>query len=433
MKIGKKTLCLILMGTMVFASLFAGGKSDSKGGAKTLEWKIWTDAQIPEEVFKEAIDHFVAANPNHKISFEKFPGAQREEKMALAKEADELPALFITTAFTSMDEVHLGNCVALTDLVNEMKDDLYASTLPAGQIANDYYLLPVYTTTVGMLYNADLFKEAGLDKFIVNEDKVANWTLDEFENEILPALKKSLAGTGKYPLSIYAGNNQADTFTLNLLTMYGGRVIKNGRVRAADDPSVIRAANKLEEWVRLGYGPSNASSKLATECVSDFQSGLSAVAFGEFLNYTTNMEQFAKGAAKPFTMRVATTPGSNLVSSYVSGALVFNRPTAEVEAAKEFLRFIRKNGDLNKLASAGMPAFKSANPSAIAKTYLSIDSQVYSFNENVPGYVRTRAFFFPSMQEILNGGDAKAAFTTYQTRANEIIDEFTKSSKALNK
>lgn len=57
------------------------------------------------------------------------------------------------------------------------------------------------TCRVLWIYNADMFKEAGLEKWIGGEHDIVTWTPDEFK-EILTGLRDNLEGV--YPMSLFA-------------------------------------------------------------------------------------------------------------------------------------------------------------------------------------------------------------------------------------
>ena len=84
---------------------------------ETVSTVIWTDSTQLEEGLKAAVDGFMEENPQVQISIESFPGSERPQKLALAKQGNTLPSLFLCAYFTSADEIHQGTILPLTDVV----------------------------------------------------------------------------------------------------------------------------------------------------------------------------------------------------------------------------------------------------------------------------------------------------------------------------
>ena len=143
---------------------------------------IWTDSTQLEEGLQAAVDGFTRDNPQFQISIESFPGSERPQKLALAKQGNSLPSLFLTAYFTSADEIHQGTILPLTDVVEESwEEDISESLLNQVTIGGEYYMVPVYSSPQGMLYNADIFREAGLEEYVTESaDEIASWTGKSF-------------------------------------------------------------------------------------------------------------------------------------------------------------------------------------------------------------------------------------------------------------
>jgi len=421
----------------------------SASGTKT-EKKVtasfWTD--FPNNVgpiFEEAIQKYTELHPNCTIEFELFPGADRAEKLALAKESGTLPALLFAASFSVFDEAHQGYMLPVTSAVKPVSSDISQSTLEQITIGNEIYMYPLYTSPFGLHVNADLVREAGLGDYIPeNPYEIITWSLDDFENVILPTLAKHFAGTEKYAFSLFAGNDQADTHNHNLLRILGGTVFDGGRVVAADNEKTVQALDKLYDWYSKGYTNRNAATKLATECNADFQNGLVAINSGQYsayLNYLSAMEQ---GKINKFDLRLATVPKQDgqTLALYIYGACMMKVDEAQQELALGFLEWLSSDegkASLTKFNTIGVPAFSSIAKEQAAEypvyaEYEKVDKYIYDFTGGVPGYVSTRASFFPALQAVFSDKQSsKDALAEYQEKANKVIDEYAKRSVALNK
>lgn len=410
---------------------------------------FWSDSPFVEGAFVAATQAFMKDNPNYTITVEVFPGADRPQKLALAKQAGTLPSVFFTASFTSMDEVHQGSILPINDMVSLYKDDIDESILNQIKVGEDFYMLPIYTSSQGMLYNADYFKAAGLEKY-VPEDKleIATWKLSDYENEILPKLKALFAGTEKYPMALFAGNEQNDSYLHNLLRMYGGEVIKDGKVVAGNDANTIKALDKLGEWCAEGYTNSDAATKVTTDCNSDFQNQKSAISSGQLSTYNNYLAAFDKGTSPAFDLRIATVPritadgkDSGSIHAYIYGLALMNVKEDQQILAKDFMTWLstQKEGSLKDLDLLGMPACNSIIESVKADkpifgSYQKVSQYMFDFTGGAPGYVSTRSLFFPALQSKLSGKQSsKDALSNYTTKANEIIDEFSSKSVVLSK
>lgn len=408
---------------------------------------IWTDSTQLEEGLQAAVDGFTRDNPQFQISIESFPGSERPQKLALAKQGNSLPSLFLTAYFTSADEIHQGTILPLTDVVEESwEEDISESLLNQVTIGGEYYMVPVYSSPQGMLYNADIFREAGLEEYVTESaDEIAVWTLDELDGEILPALKEYFAGTEKYPLALYAGSEQNDSYLINLLRMEGGEVFADGKCVAADDGNTVKALEKLKEWFDNGYTNSDAATRVFVDCNADFQKQNVAISAGQFATYNNHLAAFESGEAEAFDIRVAAVPrketdGTDTAAmhEYVYGFVLMNVDEAQQEAAKQFLTWLSQNQDYLPALSSGIPASGSVaqrqtEEFPIYQSYADAQKYIFDFTGAVPGFVSTRAEFYPAIQSCLTGAsDPAEALKTYQDAANEIIREYTERSIALN-
>ena len=125
-------------------------QTQEEGSGETVSTVIWTDSTQLEEGLKAAVDGFVEENPQFQISIESFPGSERPQKLALAKQGNTLPSLFLCAYFTSADEIHQGTILPLTDVVEDSwKEDISESILNQVKIGDEYYMVPVYLLPQG--------------------------------------------------------------------------------------------------------------------------------------------------------------------------------------------------------------------------------------------------------------------------------------------
>lgn len=445
-----KSLLAIMLVIALMLTAFAGcggndqsSKTNGPSSQEPIKLKIWADFPVDGAIFDKAIAGYQKKNSNVDIEFEIFPGGDRVKKLSLAKESNELPNLMFTAEFCIMDEAHQGYLMDLSEVVNPIEDELTASSYEPSKINGKHYMLPMYTSTFGLLYNADIFRAAGLNEYISeNDTDIINWNLDDFENVILPTIKDYFGNSEKYPLTMFCGNAQADTYLHSWLRMYGGYVLKDGKVVAANDNNTVRALNTMVNWCEEGYVNSNVITRIAQESTLDFSSGVAAINFGQYTNRTKLLADMENGNIDEFDLRVATVPGEseNVVASYIYGAVAYkNNDEKRNKVAIDFLNYLANDDDeaLYDLNSAAIPAFKrlqsrAAEDSPIINSYTQIDNLIYDFTASAPGYVGTRQYLFPALQAAFSEEKTvKAALEDYQTSANKIIGEYSEKSAIL--
>lgn len=414
---------------------------------QAVETVIWTDSQPLEPGILAAVDAFTKENPNYSIKVEAFPGSERPQKLALAKESNTLPSLFLTGFFTSADEIHQGAILPVTDIAQQYYSDIPASTMEQVAVAGNYYMIPIFTSPQGLLYNADIFKAAGLEDYIsADPNEIATWTVEELDTVILPALKAYFAGTSNYPMTMYCANEQNDSYLHNLLKLYDGEIFRDGMCVAADDPNTVKALEKIAEWVSSGYTNADATTRLWTDCNSDFRNQLCAISAGQFQSYLNHYAAFESGSAQAFDCRIATVPvkkadGTDSASmhTYTYGFVLMNVDEAQQQLARDFLAWLSENqaeyltGMVNGIPTTTAVLEKMSGDNPLFTSYQAVTDLIFDFTGGAPGWVATRSTFYPEIQSCISGQKtAQKALEDYMNNANEIIQEYMDNSLVLN-
>ncbi len=417
--------------------------------AGPVEIELWTDMTIADEILTNAIDRFEAAyaEQGYTVVLNKFAGSQRSALVSAAKETNTLPALLLSAWFTTSDYVHQGMIADISDIASTVQDDMYASTYASTLIDGRSYMVGLYQSYFGFLYNADMLKSAGLEQFVPEDpNEVTIWTVDQMESEILPALAESMKGTEKYPIGFFAADNQADTFMMNWLTMLGGSLWKDGVSVAGEDADTVAALEKMISWTNSGLTNSNVITKSGAEVGGEFKNQVSAISSGQFTNYTANLKAMESGEIEAFDMRIGAIPvrkdgkDTCTMANYVYGASVMNNGNDEQMAvAKEFIRWLLSDREsLTAINTNAVPCFKSiteavAGENPIYAGLTAMEPYIWDFTGGVAGYVSTRALLFPELQAAFGGTKTAAeALADYSAGANEIIDEYMENSLVLN-
>jgi multiple sugar transport system substrate-binding protein len=131
-------------------------------------------------------------------------------------------------------------------------------------------------------------------------------------------------------------------------------------------------------------------------------------------------------------MRLANIPsesGDPLTFTYVVGASVFqSNDPKQVEAAKDFVRFISTDAELVKSSKNGIPVRSSViseyeTQYPLFKAYNENAKYVFNFTGNVPGYSQLREQLYPELQALYTGVKTpEQAVKDYQDHGNQVID-----------
>lgn len=414
-----------------------------------VEIELWTDMSIDESILTNAISAFESAyaNKGYTITLNKFAGSQRSELISAAKETNTLPALLLSAWFTTSDYVHQGMIADITDIAETVKDDMYGTAYDSTIIDGKSYMVGLYQSYFGFLYNADMLKAAGLEEYVPEDpNEVTIWTVEDMEQAILPKLAETMKGTEKYPIGFFAADNQADTFMMNWLTMLGGKLWDNGVSVAGEDEKTVAALDKMVSWTNNGWTNSNVVTKSGSEVGGEFKNQVSALSSGQFTNYTANLKAMENGEIETFDMRIAAIPVQNgndntcTMANYVYGASVMNNGNEDQMAvAKEFIRWLLNDSEsLTAINANAIPCYKSITEALeadkpIYAALAKVEPYIWDFTGGVAGYVSTRSLLFPELQAAFSGDKTAAqALADYSAGANEVIQEYMENSLILN-
>ncbi|MBO9596595.1 MAG: extracellular solute-binding protein [Cohnella sp.] len=428
----------------------AGGAGKEKVEIKVMltpQWKGVLDSTESgadyDSFFKYAAEKFAAQYDKYdaKVNVEVIAGDQRDQLLNVNLSSGTAPDVFFESVFAMGDYVHRGAIVPITDIVDDAaKSDIAQSYWNAVTFGDDVYFYPFQNNPGTLVYNADMFKAAGLDKYVGGETEIKTWTLSEYE-EILKALKDNLPKdkySNAYPMALFAMNNQGDTWNLAYLRMFGNKFFDDQGNIVLNDENGAKAAAWLKKIKDAGYtnpGPESVSSNDANGMFLNQQLAISFTNPILFNNAKADMES---GKMKKFDMRVANIPsesGDPLSFTYVVGASVFNTGDAKrIEVSKDFVKFFSTDPELVKSSKNGIPvrksvaeAFKSEKPFFAA--YDANSKYLFNFTGNVPGYSQLREVLYPELQALYMGAKTpEQVVEEYQAKGNKVIENNKASS-----
>jgi multiple sugar transport system substrate-binding protein len=410
----------------------------------------WKGVQGPTEpgadydsFFKYAAKEFSKKEKDYnvKINVQVIASDQRDELLNVKLNGGTPPDIFFENTFAMGDYAHRGALVPLNDIVDaKAKKDIDANYWKSVTFGKDIYFYPFSHMPGTLTYNADMFKAAGLDQYIGGKDEIKTWSMSDYE-KILNALKTNLPKDkypNAYPMGLFAVNNQADTWNLAYLRMFGNQFFdKKGNI-ALDDAKGVKALSWLKKIHDDGLTNPGAESVSSNDVLSMFKNQKLAISFTNPVLYNNTLADMDAGKAPKFDVRLANIPsvsGKPLSFTYVSGAAVFNtKDETRIKVSKDFVKFFSTDSELVKASKNGVPVrssvakeLKDTNP--LFAAYDKNAQYMFNFTGGVPGYSQLRQVLFPELQAVYTGQKTPAqAAKDYQTQGNKIISDAKASS-----
>ena len=229
--------------------LFAGGQQDkaSDAAGETFTWWALSGGggadDVRENARKEMIAEFEAANPGVKVELVMLENEAFKQKVQVAVQAGTPPDLFHSWGGGVM--IEYANAGMLRDITDVVKNDLSSriGTGALGVYGNNghYYGAPYDMGAVGMWYNKDIFKAAGVAVPKTWEDLLS----------IIPKIKSA----GYIPIALGAGDKWPAHFWWVYLAMRtGGQEAFNKAYNGSGsfaDPSFVKAGELLQQLIAL--------------------------------------------------------------------------------------------------------------------------------------------------------------------------------------
>ncbi|WP_316568911.1 extracellular solute-binding protein [Neobacillus sp. YIM B06451] len=418
----------------------------------TPQWKGVFDATEEgadfDSFFKYAGEKFSEQYKDRevKVNVEVVAGDQRDELLNVNLNGGTPPDVFFESTFAMGDYAHRGALVPLNDIVDEdAKKDIEQNFWDTVTFGDDIYFYPFSHMPGTLVYNADMFKAAGLESYIGEQNEIKTWTLEEYET-ILNTLKKDVPKdkyANAYPMGLYALNNQGDTWNLAYLRMFGNEFFDDESNIVLDDAKGEKAAAWLKKIYDAKLTNPGAESVSSNDVNAMFQNQQLGISFTNSVLYNNALADMNRGKAPKFDARLANIPsesGDPLTFTYVTGASVFNTGDEEkIKISKEFVKFFSSDPELVKASKNGVPVrtsvveeFKSEKP--LFEAYDKNAQYMFNFTGSVPSYSELRQVLYPELQALYTGEKTPAqAVKDYQKNGNSVIENAKANSVIYNK
>lgn len=380
----------------------------------------------------KAAELYEAENPGVEIDIQVIPGDQRDSKLSVALQTESLPNIFFDSVFTLTTYAHQGLAEPLDDIISEeSRKDIAPNIWENVEINDQVYFYPFAQNPGTLVYNADLFKEAGLESYIGEKDEIVTWTAEE-HYDIVNTIKEKMPNIT--PHGFFAMNNQGDTWNMMYIRSFGNDYFDENSQLITNEPDGVQAMEYYNQLNKEGLLTSGEESMTSNEVSANFQNQNTAISFTNAILYKNMLADMETGKLPAFDARLVNFPvgdGADPVSfTYVLGSMVFdNLNEEENEIAKDFVKFYSEHEELIMASATSVPVRESVNEAVadeipLLETYEANEETIVNFSNNVPNYSELRNALFPEIQAMLTGEKTpQEAMDDYVISGNEIINK----------
>ena len=364
-----------------------------------------TDVKNASEFLQAAGDAFAKqyTDANVTVKVVQYENTDETAFVEDCYDTDDAVDVLFNDFFTMEAHVHGGKVVPLDDIISdELRSDIADNFWSQGQINGKTYMMPYLYRQNVLVYSNELFRQAGLDKYVTDGTTVESWTMDEWE-EILAALRETMPETA-YPMMMYASNNQGDTHITCLLRSQGSDFFdENMRFNLETDEG-IAGLQWIRDCIDKGYMPENAAEIDCLTCYDMFLNGQMAI----FFCNAASEPNFTDYGLVNFP-----TVNGGCNTNFLSGFEVYDNGDADkLAAAKAFVKFVYESEFID-YETETMPcntsvAEKYADFLAPYQKYIDNSDKGVNFTSGNPNWLGVRSVFYLHMQDLVRGDKTPA-------------------------
>ncbi len=387
----KTRVSLALIVLLICSSLvWAGGQQEQSSSADeevTLRFTLWSGFDGHLNMLNEIAAKYTAKHPNVKVQLDTIPFSDYVSKVTIQLAGSNPPDCGWLVENSGPSFIDAG---VLSDLSNAAEqydyDDFSDSAMTLWERGDQVYGLPFSTSPFIMLYNADLFTQAG----VPNPNELAaegDWTWEKLR-DIAKTIKEE---TGVYAFQTMDGQGydvRVWHTLIPIMRAYGADAWDSNGNCQLDTPEAIEAVELFHSMIY------EDKSVVPPGSQSDFYAGNAAMTVGQ-------ISRVGKLKDASFDWGIAVMPKGPAGEAYVIGqaAVVAFKASENREIAADFVAFMTNKMNVKKMAEYFPPAresvlydeaFLSAN-AAISKEQMrdvvatSIEKgEVLSFHPNFP-------------------------------------------------
>ncbi len=325
----KRTVCALALFTCALALVMAGGDAEQEQseGPITIDYSFWGNP-VAIGVERDIIDAYHAMQDDVRVA-PIVSGYSDYHTMLLTQMAGgSSPDVMRIDSYFFQDFLALNALRTIDDLVDRDNVDTsvyYPQGITENTSDGELYGLPWATSVLYMFINLDVFEDAGIP--VPDFD----WTVDDFVE-----IARQLTDGDRYGFAIGLGGVSS---ILPFVWAEGGDLFDESRERfTLNEPEAVRALDRLAEMYAEGLIPEDsitAQTDTLTRWFVNGQIGMRMGAVSEILS-----TQAVEGARFE-VINMPTGPAGNRTTVYKSNIVGIGSASQNVEAAWDFLKFLR--------------------------------------------------------------------------------------------
>lgn len=336
------------------------------------------------------------------IRLESFEYVDEVEAVTGSFDTEDAADILYEGYFNMASYLHTGRVIPLDDIISdELRDDIDDASWAMSMTNGKTYMMPFLSMQNILIYNKELFRECGLEKYIADTVTIQNWSLEEW-TDILDTLASKLPER-VYPMMMYGKNNQGDTHIMSFIRAYGSTIFDVDGHFDFENEAAVEALEWMQSGVDKGWYPPHPENLEITDCNELFSNQQLAIHIFNNANFSLydNIEDYG----------YVNFPG-NVATSFVTGFEVFdNGDEPKVQAAKEFVRFIYENDEWLEMSAGNIPVSRKVSEKyqdqiTMLDEFTKNAVNVVDFMNNSPNWqgsdTSVRSVFWPNIHELLS-------------------------------
>lgn len=342
-------------------------------------------------------------------------GAKDEPKFLANKRGlPDATDIVLQDAFLNLDLIYSQYAVPLDDVISKERENRFYKLFDNFyKIAGRCYQIPYSSLPTTYVYNAELFRQAGLEAYIRGVDEVASWSMGEWAL-ILDTLRKKLPRT-VYPLMMQGASadetDDADMVNMTLCRAFGCPFFGKAGECVLDCELGVKALNWVLDGKKRGWFPNGCEELEAVDRFQLYTNGQLAIYFGN--NVTDKLYKAAKIDSRHVlfpSVRSSWGVEGRSFNFSQTFCVLDNGDETKIEVAKDFLRYILEDEELKSLCKyAGeIPAALLLEEDALSdipniEVWREISPTRIDFANKSPNYKGVRKAFSKEFTRLLKG------------------------------
>lgn len=381
--------------------------------------------------------------PNVKVNVEIIPFDGINEKLTTAIASGTAPNILMDTPVRTLAYAQMGALADLDDVIpapdlEQIRQN--ADVMKMVSVNGKIVAMPFSSTIVGLIVNKSLWKEAGAEH-LLPQDEFRTWTPDEFKAALKAVADKD---KGVYGLTLFALNEQGDQLYNNLMVSYGAKLFSDdySSYIASGDPASEQALQFAQSLVTEGLvhpHPETLSAVNALDYWKQRKNGMvvAGTAHADLVNNGLKDGSVTGPNEYMYVNFPSPTKGKSALKMEVGFGSVFkNKDPLKEKWSKKFLYWSQTGTPIYATAAKVLnpfgpaPEWTKSDPELqfLAKlTTKSKEWQVVDPGWGIKGYPEMRAAMFPEMQRMFIGeATPKQTIDTISKKFNDIIKKYNK-------